>query len=218
MTRFIYICLLFSILKFAGACHSQSALNNSENNFQLNSVATESQNLQANSIELSKHQEDFYRKGGKTSEANVIEKDDGELTTQDIIENRNKSIYVLGGHFNCSFFRNKNFSQIKLKERKARDFLWKYWKENRRAYFSITYSSEDATSTGHIFIEPNEQGIWRIVWRWVRHNNRVVDLPEIVAVEKVRSRISNTDFGLQLKDKEGEVSRTFPDDFYDFED
>jgi len=218
MIRFIYICLLFGILKFTAACHSQSAISNSENNLQLNSVATENQNLNANAVELSKYQEDFYRKGGKTSKADVIQKTDGELTTQDIIENRDKSIYISGGHFNCSFFHNKKSSQIKLKEKKARDFLWKYWKEKRRAYFSITYSSEDATSTGHIFIEPNERGLWRIIWRWVRHNNKVTDLPEIVAVEKVKNRVTKTDFGLQLRDKEGKVSRTFPDDFYGFED
>ena len=50
--------------------------------------------------------------------------------------------------------------------RKARDFIWQHWLEKKRGYLVVTITSPDAASDVHMFIEPNDAGAWRVVWRW----------------------------------------------------
>ncbi len=61
----------------------------------------------------------------------------------------------------------------------ARAFIWEHWQSKKRGYIRITFNSVDATSTSHIFIEPDSYGVWRVTWRIVRRNNEVDDLPPI---------------------------------------
>ena len=59
----------------------------------------------------------------------------------------------------------------------SRSFLWSHWEQKKRAYLVLTLSSVDATSTSHVFIEPDNSGRWRIYWRIVRTDGEVDDLP-----------------------------------------
>jgi hypothetical protein len=67
----------------------------------------------------------------------------------------------------------------------ARTFLWRHWQDRKRAYLLLTLSSVDATSTSHVFVEPDETGRWRLYWRGVRHTNEVDDSPTDYSVEWV---------------------------------
>src|SRR5262245_27143796 len=65
----------------------------------------------------------------------------------------------------------------------ARAFLWTHWTAHHRGYMTLTMSSVDATSTSHIFVEPDDGGRWRVAWRIVRHFGSVDDLPTYYGVE-----------------------------------
>src|SRR5204862_3276080 len=65
----------------------------------------------------------------------------------------------------------------------ARTFLWRHWQDRQRAYLLLTLSSVDATSTSHVFVEPDEVGDWRVYWRAVRHNSEVDDSPTGYSME-----------------------------------
>jgi len=67
----------------------------------------------------------------------------------------------------------------------ARNFLWLNWHERKRAYLTLTLSSVDATSTAHVFIEPDETGRWRVYWRGVRSNGVIDDSPTAYSMEWV---------------------------------
>lgn len=48
-------------------------------------------------------------------------------------------------------------------EAKVRQFVWEHWQGRRRGYLSITkYSKEGEPSTSHFFIEPENDGAWRV--------------------------------------------------------
>ena len=67
----------------------------------------------------------------------------------------------------------------------ARTFLWHHWHDRKRAYLVLTLSSVDATSTSHVFVEPDEVGRWRVYWRGVRHDSEVDDPPTAYSMEWV---------------------------------
>lgn len=154
--------------------------------------------------------EKFKRKGGKITEVSVITKADGELTTENIEQDRDLSLYDKGGYFNCNSFQNIDRETCKKNERAARDFIWQHWKEKRQGYLSITYNSIDAVSTSHIFIEPKKQGSWHVAWRIVRHSDEVNDMPDLVAVERIENAEGKNSYSLVFRDKDGDVSRIFP--------
>lgn len=79
---------------------------------------------------------------------------------------RNLSAYEFGGHLGCKtpFLRESPRCQSSL--RKARGFIWKHWSEKKRGYLVVTITSPDASSDVHMFIEPDDAGSWRVVWRW----------------------------------------------------
>jgi hypothetical protein len=49
----------------------------------------------------------------------------------------------------------------------------------------LTLSSVDATSTSHVFVEPDEAGRWRVYWRIVRRHSEVDDVPTAYGVRWV---------------------------------
>jgi hypothetical protein len=127
----------------------------------------------------------FKRKGGKESKSKIIYQD-GELTTANIASGRDLKQYGGGGHFDCrKWTRPQGAAQTDCDTPQVRDFIWQHWQDKRRGYIRITFDTVDAVSTAHIFIEPNQQGIWHVAWRWARHSGEITDLPEIVSVERV---------------------------------
>lgn len=154
--------------------------------------------------------ERFYRKGGRSLKADVISQEGGELTTENILGSRDLSLYVQGGHFNCDFYVDKSGSQINRNEKRARNFVWNNWREKNRAYLRLTYSSDDATSTSHIFVEPDEEGKWQVIWRIVRDSNEIDDVPKVVSIEKVEDKPEKKQWALILRDKEGDIMQTLP--------
>ena len=83
-----------------------------------------------------------------------------------IIQNRNLSEYDYGGVIPSCF---NNF-EISVKEcegskKRARDFILKHWQNKKRAYIIVEYSGSDVFGQQHVFIEPNENNQWEIIWR-----------------------------------------------------
>jgi hypothetical protein len=117
---------------------------------------------------------------------------DGAFTTDEIAGARKLSLYDDAGHFDCRRFtqeaiykrREEEKARIASAMKSARDFIWEHWQSKKRGYIRITFNSVDATSTSHIFIEPDSSGVWQVTWRIVRHNNEVDDLPPIRIIER----------------------------------
>lgn len=156
--------------------------------------------------------ERFYRKGGKSTKSAIIVQE-GALTTATITQERNLALYDDGGHSNCRGglvqFHGENDSDFSSKKciiPKVRDFLWQHWQEKKRGYVRISFDTVDAVSTSHIFVEPDPNGRWHVVWRIVRHSEEITDLPDIISVE--RAKHERTDYGggsyiLVFRDDEG---------------
>jgi hypothetical protein len=116
---------------------------------------------------------------------------DGGFTTKAIAGTRNLPLYDDAGHFDCRKFtreaiykRPKDETRIAAAMGNARTFIWEHWQSKKRGYIRITFNSVDATSTSHIFIEPDSSGVWQVTWRIVRHNNEVDDLPPIRIIDR----------------------------------
>lgn len=83
-----------------------------------------------------------------------------------IIQNRNLSEYNYGGIIPSCF---NNFSipikECEASEKRARDFILKHWQNKKRACIIVEYQGSDVAGEQHVFIEPNNNGQWEIVWR-----------------------------------------------------
>ena len=165
--------------------------------------------------------EKFYRNGGKTTREKISAGENGELTTATIAENRDLKVYDQSGHFDCRFWAHafrkdsatdKTSDSIKASLSKAREFIWQRWQSKRRGYIRLTFDSVDAVSTSHIFVEPDERGSWRVVWRIVRHFGEIDDLPAIRSVERIPSvkgqEKENNLYKLVFRDNNREIWQT----------
>jgi hypothetical protein len=81
----------------------------------------------------------------------------------------------------------------------ARDFIWKHWQEKKPGYFRISLNGVDATSTSHIFIEPDAKGDWQITWRIVR-NHALVKGGFVNDVPVIRKLRKSTISGILIVD------------------
>lgn len=79
---------------------------------------------------------------------------------------RNLSVYEFGGHLGCKTPLLRESPRCQSSLRKARGFIWNHWREKKRGYLVVTITSPDASSDVHMFIEPDDAGAWRVVWRW----------------------------------------------------
>jgi hypothetical protein len=81
-------------------------------------------------------------------------------------QDKNLSLYDFGGRFSCTtpFIRNSQACEVSVQT--ARNFIRKHWQEKSRGYIVVKRASVDSASNAHIFIEPDDRGAWRIVWRW----------------------------------------------------
>ena len=124
---------------------------------------------------------------------------DGALTTANITDHRDLAKYDDGGHFDCRRYgkdwfkdREKAKAIIASSVDGARNFIWTHWQGKKGGYLRITFNTVDATSTSHIFIEPDAKGNWQIIWRIVRghsmmNHNMSGDVPVIRDVERESS-------------------------------
>jgi hypothetical protein len=165
------------------------------------------QNRSGASAEQETPVERFRRLGGRETRAEVIVQR-GELTTSDIAQERNLSVYDSGGHFNCrNWVTEQDRTEINCDVPVVRNFIWQHWRDRRRGYIRITFDSVDAVSTSHIFIEPDSNGNWHVAWRIVRHFGMVTDIPDIVSVERAIRRRNDRSgsYVLVFKGREGDV-------------
>ena len=134
--------------------------------------------------------ERFQRKGGTETKAEVFD-DHGALTTSDIAQKRDLTIYDDGGHINCrlgmvrhSDEATNDFGREGCQIPRLRDFVWEHWQSKKRAYIRISFDTVDAVSTSHLFIEPDRDGQWHVAWRIVRHLNEITDIPNIRSIRQ----------------------------------
>ena len=94
---------------------------------------------------------------------------------------RDLSKYNFGGRLGCTtpFIRDSPRCESSLT--KARNFITNHWSRRTRAYVIVKLASVDAASNAHIFIEPDTNGNWHIVWRW--EGIYAVSVPNFVAGE-----------------------------------
>jgi hypothetical protein len=158
--------------------------------------------------------EKFVRKGGKTIQTEIYTGDDEELTSSIISGQRDLKLYEQARHFNCrrwtsaAINNKRNYDEVEQRLTKAREFIWEHWRNKKRGYLRITLDSVDAVSTSHIFIEPDAQGTWQIVWRIARWHammrDSLDDMPILRQVEKSKNKNGQTI--LIFKDADGEDS------------
>ena len=126
----------------------------------------------------------FARKGGRETKASVLYVGN-MLTVAGIEQGRD-----LGRYNRLNLSNPKPMLAIEMDRApivvSARAFLWDHWHNQKPAYLTMTGSSVDATSTSHVFVEPDETGRWRVAWRIVRHTGEIDDLPTYYSVEWVR--------------------------------
>ena len=157
--------------------------------------------------------ERFIRKGGREIKAEITSKQNGEITANIISDQRDLKLYDQAGHFDCRGWSNealkdpRNYhNHVESLKSKAGEFIWEHWQTKKRGYLRITFNSVDATGTSHIFIEPDSQGVWQIVWRIARWHalggHGVTDLPIIRRLEQTKGNDGKT--VLKFKDADGE--------------
>jgi hypothetical protein len=126
------------------------------------------------------------------------------------------SLYDQGGHQGCGYGEASE-ARCKASYKKARDFIWTHWQEQKRGYVIVRFGSVDAVSDSHIFIEPDESGAWQVVWRIERvvsfeNPGMINDVPDLRSVK--RGEAGRSDFQeagtpiLIFKDKNGKVIET----------
>lgn len=153
----------------------------------------------------------------RNTKAEVIWKDKGELTVEDVAQKRDMTLYNNGGYFDCRDWVSKDEPRGVCDEKKVRDFIWQHWTEKKRGYVRLTYDSVDAKSTSHIFIEPDEKGEWSVTWRIVRFhampqlNNQITDVAKIVTVERVENKQKKALWALVFKNRSGSIMEKMPD-------
>lgn len=77
-------------------------------------------------------------------------------------QNRNLSDYEFGGRTSeCKEMSEKESYECYSR---ARDFILKHWKDRKRAYIIIDVVNTHCDKERHVFIEPDDNNEWRIVW------------------------------------------------------
>lgn len=82
-----------------------------------------------------------------------------------IFQNRDISAYDFGGQI-VDCFNNFDIPAkgCQLLEKQAREFIYKHWQDKKRAYI-ILENNCDVCRESYVFIEPDKNGNWHIVWR-----------------------------------------------------
>jgi hypothetical protein len=106
---------------------------------------------------------------------------------------RNLFEYEKAGPFSMALKLNSK-SRLRL-EAEVRDFVWKHWRERRLGYVTFTkFSKEGESSKSDVFIEPDQEGSWRVA---VRVERVVVDR---ASKRRQRSAIEYSAYSLERID------------------
>lgn len=83
-----------------------------------------------------------------------------------IFQDRDMSIYDFGGRvkscFNGYGFQTKDCQSVTKNQ--SREFIYKHWQDKKRAYIILLFDGEGGGEF-HVFIEPDKNYNWHIVWR-----------------------------------------------------
>ncbi len=126
----------------------------------------------------------------------------GEITNDDIFQGRDISLYEKTDTSKCN-----NYKCI---ERKMRNFIWEHWNNKKRGYIKHKLQGIDVSYTEHIFIEPDSQENWRVVWKIEHYQiSDTVDksIKEFIGINSIERVKGNEE--LIFKNDNGETVRTF---------
>ena len=86
-------------------------------------------------------------------------------------QNRDLSKYDLGGFTgDCTWMSGLEKRTCVNLRSKARKFIFDHWHAKKKAYIEVDYYCTDCRHEEHIFIEPDENGKWQIVKRFIPTN------------------------------------------------
>lgn len=131
-----------------------------------------------------------------------ITKITGEITDDDIFQGRDISLYEITDTSKCG-----NYKCI---ERKMRNFIWEHWKNKKRGYIKHKLQGIDVSFTEHIFIEPDSQENWRVIWKIEHYQiSDTVDksIKDYIGINSVERAKENEE--LIFKNDNGETVKTF---------
>ncbi len=108
-------------------------------------------------------------------------------------DDRDLSLYDSGDHQGCGIVLVREVPRCRASLRKARAFIWEHWQQKKRGYVIVKMASVDAESDAHIFIEPDNDGAWHVVWKWERIfaaslgedvSGRIDQIPDIRSIQR----------------------------------
>jgi hypothetical protein len=131
------------------------------------------------------------------------------VSLEEILRNRDLSIYDQGGEYGCAYLPyNSTVAACNESTARARDFIWKHWREKRRGYVRVRLLSEDTFDVAHFFVEPDDKGAWRVECRLVRDYENAGDWV-FASVSRRRARKYDIPplgtLMLVFRDKDGKV-------------
>lgn len=98
----------------------------------------------------------------------TVESDRSSCLNRVIFENRDMSLYDNFGPQGRSFEElNKDRLACRRSSAKARQFVWDHWTRRKRGYVAVAKASDGKTWKVHLFVEPAEEGKWRVVERTI---------------------------------------------------
>jgi hypothetical protein len=129
-------------------------------------------------------------------------------------QERDLSGYDLGGPVEeCTWQEGNERKQCLIARDEARKFIYEHWLEKRKAYIAIDFPCVDCAPVLHVFIEPDDDGKWRIASRLegrfgIHARANAYDLKYKKANEDER-RLESTSKVLSFLDKDDEEVDSF---------
>ena len=176
-----------------------------------NEIEEEKENQIRKKVELDKQKKKQNKK-----DIEFYWKDGIGLTTNNITQKRDISQYTLGGHIDCRRWGKENKLSVECKKNSLRDFIWQLWTDKKRGYITQSGDSVDASSTAHIFIEPDKKGNWNIVIRIARFqaitggSYFIDNLSFITSVKRIEDSTNKDGWKLLLNSKSGNTIWELP--------
>lgn len=124
-------------------------------------------------------------------------------SVRDPTQGRSLTHYVQG-HYTCRAYR----APRNCEKEKFDELIWKFWTEKIKGYATITYYGIDASTTRHVFVEPNKKNQWQLIQRNISRsaispNIHIENKPTAFSVERIESK--SNEWTLLFKDKLGRV-------------
>lgn len=140
-----------------------------------------------------------------------------ESALKQILQNRDLSKYDFGGViFDCNSVLDE-MQNCETLRNNARSFVSEHWENKKRAYLVVAFSAMDSASNAHIFIEPDKNGKWRVVWKLEDARRDPFRIIRVSVAQSVKSEVYfSPDTGnmygqlnLSFLDKNGREIETF---------